>query len=249
MIMRLENSARSAMKLPNRWVLRWPCIRDKRFVTLPDELRQRGISWKEYRGWNTWLQPPVRMVQHDWNNAAIRRHITAPDQFLQDARSGHLPAVSWLTPPYSLSDHPPHSFCAGENWTVRFLNAVMRSPQWDSTAVILTWDDFGGFYDHVPPPHLDIYGLGPRVPAIIVSPWASQGILHETLSFDSVLNLMETVFSLPRLPQQRPVMGNDDPAGNDMLSAFDFAQTPRTPLVLRQRTCPGASPAAGDGGG
>jgi phospholipase C len=101
----------------------------------------------------------------------------------------------------------------------------------------------------VPPPHLDIYGLGPRVPAIIVSPWASQGILHQTLSFDSVLNLMETIFRLPRLPQQRPVMGSDDPAGNDMLGAFDFTQAPRPPLLLKQRTCPGVSAAAGGGGG
>ena len=248
-IMRIENSADSAPNLMNVWVQRWPCIRNRGFVTLPDELQQRGISWKEYRGWNTWLQPPVRMVAHDWNNAAIRSRITDPDQFLVDAQSGRLPGVSWVTPPYTLSDHPPYSLCSGENWTVRMLNAVMQGPDWGSTAVILTWDDFGGFYDHVPPPHVDIYGLGPRVPAIIVSPWAAPGILHETLSFDSVLNLMETVFHVPRLPQQRPALGPDDPAGHDMLGAFDFTKGPRSRLILNERACPAAQTPAGAGSG
>ena len=79
----------------------------------------------------------------------------------------------------------------------------MRSPEWKSTVVVLTWDDFGGFFDHVPPPHPDLYGLGPRVPAIIVSPWARVAVNHEQLSFDSVLNFIETIFNVPRLPLQR----------------------------------------------
>jgi hypothetical protein len=99
--------------------------------------------------------------------------------------------VTWLIPPTDVSDHPGFgSFCDGRNWTVRILNAIMTSRFWPRTAVVLTWDDFGGFYDHVPPPHVDIYGMGPRVPALIISPWARRGyIFHETAEFSSVLKL------------------------------------------------------------
>jgi phospholipase C len=89
----------------------------------------------------------------------------------------------------------------------------------------------------VPPPHVDIYGLGPRVPAIIISPWARRGVTHQTLSSDSVLNLIETMYGLPRLPLQRVSVGPGDPAGNDMLSAFNFSQPPIPKLVLKQRKC------------
>ena len=133
--------------------------------------------------------------------------------------------------PVDLSDHPPASICEGENWTVRALNAVMKSSAWRSTAVILTWDDFGGFYDHVPPPHVDIYGLGPRVPAIIISPWARAGYIeHRTLEFSSVLRLIERILGLPTL-------GPRDAAAKDMLSVFNFAKSPRPRLVLKQRDC------------
>ena len=162
-----------------------------------------------------------------------------PEQFLADAKAGALPAVSWLTPPLPRSDHPPGSICAGENWTVEYLNALMQSPDWSTTAVVLTWDDFGGFFDHVAPPHPDLYGLGPRVPTIIISPWARVTVNHEQLSFDSVLNFIETIFNLQPLPLQRTQSGNDTAAGNDMLSAFNFDKTTPTPrLVLHPRTCP-----------
>src|SRR5205807_2221207 len=115
-------------------------------------------------------------------------HVTTPDRFLADLRGrGTLPAVSWLTPPLGVSDHPATSICGGENWAVQMLNAVIRSRYWGSTLVILTWDDDGGFYDHVAPPHQDIYGLGPRVPAILISPWVRLTVNHQAMSFDSVL--------------------------------------------------------------
>jgi phospholipase C len=127
----------------------------------------------------------------------------------------------------------------GENWTVRMLNAVMAGPDWRHTAVVLTWDDFGGFYDHVPPPHPDIYGLGPRVPAIIISPWARVTVNHQLMSFDSMLNLVETLFSLPPLPQQRTDSPKriDVAAANNMLSAFNFEKEHTPPLILKQRAC------------
>jgi len=137
-----------------------------------------------------------------------------------------------VSPPFPLSDHPPLSMCRGENWTVRLMNAIMESPYWKSTAVVLTWDDFGGFYDHVAPPHVDMYGLGPRVPAIIISPWSRPGYVdHTTYEFASVLHFIETVFDVPPMTSR-------DANASDMLGAFDFNQQPIGPLPLAQRSCP-----------
>jgi phospholipase C len=231
-----EQSRDTADQVPAFWTQRWPCITNSNFKTLPDELLAANVSWRRYEGINQWVQP-LRQVQHDWTDPRIRRRIRSPDAFLNNARRGKLPAVSWLTPPLHTSDHPPGSICEGENWTVQMLNALMQSPDWSSTAVVLTWDDFGGFFDHVPPPHPDLYGLGPRVPAIIISPWVTNKINHQQLSFDSVLNLIETVFNVPRLPMQRPATPDDPAAGNDMLSAFDFTKKPTPKLILQPRDC------------
>jgi phospholipase C len=148
-----------------------------------------------------------------------------------------------------LSDHPPSSICEGENWTVEMLNALMRKPKlWRTTAVIMTWDDFGGFYDHVPPPHSDIYGYGPRVPTIVISPWARRTINHESMSPDSVLNLIEGLFGVDPLYDQRVADPNlepaEDPSQNDLLGtngttgAFQFTD-PLPPTILETRDCPG----------
>src|SRR6202035_1599215 len=100
-------------------------------------------------------------------------------QFAEDARNGRLPAVSWLVTGEN-SEHPPFSSCEGENWSVEQLNAVMEGPDWASTAVFITWDDFGGFYDHVAPPPVDKFGLGPRVPLLIISPYVRKGKVSHT---------------------------------------------------------------------
>jgi phospholipase C len=153
-------------------------------------------------------------------------------RFVTDIQAGQLPQVSWLTPPVPLSDHPPHSICRGENWLVDTLNALMRSKYWSSTAVVVTWDDYGGFFDHVPPPHPDIYGFGPRVPALIISPWAKSGLVdHEEMDFASVLRLIETIFDLPTMTQR-------DAQASDMLSAFNFRTAPKPPMLLSERSCP-----------
>jgi phospholipase C len=173
----------------------------------------------------------MHMIRHVRFGPMFRR-VVNQSQFLPDVAGGRLPAVSWLIPPGPLSDHPPYSMCEGENWTVGILNALMQSPQWRSTAVIVTWDDFGGFYDHVPPPHVDLYGLGPRVPALVISPWARRGFVdHTTLEFSSVLAFIERIFRLAPL-------GDRDSAAADMLEAFDFSQRPGQ-LILPERTCPG----------
>jgi phospholipase C len=222
-----QQGASGAAQVPAYWEARWPCTDIK---VLPDELKAAGISWKEYRGPNEWVQP-LRMVRHV-RFSSMWKDVVSSDAFIPDLNNGKLPSVSWVSPPFPLSDHPPLSMCRGENWTVRLMNAIMDSPYWKSTAVVLTWDDFGGFYDHVPPPHVDMYGLGPRVPAIIISPWSRPGYVdHTTYEFASVLHFIETIFDVPPMTSR-------DANASDMLGAFDFNQQPIGPLPLGQRNCP-----------
>jgi phospholipase C len=208
------------------WVQRWPCTN---ISVLPDLLERRGISWRYYRGENPWADP-LRQIAHVRNGAMWDKRVPE-SRFIADVKAGRLPRVSWLVPPSALSEHPPASVCEGENWTVRALNALGGSKYWRSTAVVVTWDDFGGFYDHVPPPHVDLYGLGPRVPALIISPWAKRGYIEKrTLEFSSVLKLIETVFDLPSMTSR-------DRRANDMLDVFSFRGAPRPPLILPARAC------------
>jgi phospholipase C len=227
-VFELENQGLEGAKgVSLHYRLRWACSDVK---VLPDLLQAAGVSWKEYRGSTAWVQP-LRTIRHV-RFSSMYDNVVSNSQFLPDLEAGRLPQVSWLTPPMALSDHPPDSICAGENWLVETMNALMRSPYWKSTAVVVTWDDFGGFYDHVSPPHLDLYGLGPRVPAIVISPWARRGaIAHETMDFASVLRLIERIYRLPPLTQR-------DARADDMLSAFDFSGQPQPPLLLTPRTCP-----------
>ncbi|MFM7718683.1 MAG: phospholipase C [Actinomycetota bacterium] len=230
-----ERGAAGAAQLRRFWELRWPCVDVE---VLPDLLEEAGISWRSYRGENQWVQP-LRMVRHV-RFSDMYDNVVDVDRFVADVRAGTLPAVSWVTPDFALSEHPPASVCRGENWTVAVLNELMTSPLWASTAVVLTWDDFGGYYDHVAPPHVDLYGLGPRVPTLIISPWAKRGAIDsDTMEFASVLRFIETLFDLPSLTER-------DGEADDMLSAFDFAREPQEPLVLPLRTCP-LAPASASG--
>jgi phospholipase C len=153
-------------------------------------------------------------------------------QFSTDATNGNLPAVSWLVPYTGVSEHPPASTCGGENWTVDQLNAIMQGPDWSTTAVFITWDDFGGFYDPVAPQNPDYYGYGPRVPMLIISPYSNPGaVVHTPYEFSSVLKFVETRYNLSSL-----MLRDADAA--DMTDAFNFTQTPLPALILTDRTCP-----------
>ena len=222
-----ERGEAGTVSLRRYWELRWPCTDVE---VLPDLIEDAGLTWKEYRGENQWVQP-LRIVRHV-RYSDMWDHVVSDARFLADLERERLPAVSWLTPSFGNSDHPPVSICKGENWLVEQLNALGRSEYWDSTAVVLTWDDFGGFYDHVPPPHVDIYGLGPRVPTIVISPYARRGVIDsDVMEFSSVLRFIEQVFELPALNER-------DRTSDDMLDAFDFTQAPRDPLLLERRACP-----------
>ena len=158
--------------------------------------------------------------------------LTNAAQFYTDAQNGALPQVSWIIPNLNLSEHPPANITTGSNYITGLVNAVMNSPQWSSTAIFIAWDDWGGFYDHVTPPMVDQYGLGIRVPGLVISPYARQGYIdHKTYSFESWLKLVEERFGV------LPMTGRDNTA-NDMSDAFDFTQQPRAPMVLNAAGSP-----------
>jgi phospholipase C len=107
----------------------------------------------------------------------------------------------------------------------------MSSPEWSSTVIFISWDDFGGFYDHVAPPQLDQLGLGPRVPLLIISPWVKSAYIeHQQLEFSSLVKFIEEVFGLPFLTPR-------DTNSNDMFDAFDFTDEPLPPMPLKPRRC------------
>jgi phospholipase C len=163
-------------------------------------------------------------------------------RFYVAARRGTLPAVSWIAPNWALSEHPGASVKAGQAWVTGLVDAAMRSPDWKSTAIFVTWDDWGGFYDHVRPPKVDAAGYGLRVPALLISPYARHGYVdHQTLSFDAYLKFIEDDFlGGARLdpkrdgrPDPRPDVRERMPQLGDLAREFDFTQPPRPPLVLR----------------
>jgi len=199
------------------------------FQTLADSLQGASLTWKYYSdGGDGGVFNSIRHIRSspDWQD-----HVASSAQFLADAQNGRLPAMSWLTPPSPWTEEAPKSVCEGENWTVQQLNALMQGPDWNSTVIFLTYDDFGGFYDHVPPPQLDAFGLGPRAPLLIISPFAKAGyISHTVYEHSSVLKFVETRFHLPVLTAR-------DGAASDMLDSFDFTQQPQSPLIVQPRQC------------
>jgi phospholipase C len=218
----------------------FPCLD---LPTIVDSFQAANISWRYYApGGNTVTNAAQAPNGYQWQVLDAVNHIRngsvwatsniAPDtQFVTDASSGNLPSVSWVVTGDD-SEHPAFSTCAGENWTVQQINAAMNGPDWNSTAIFLTWDDYGGFYDHVPPPGVDQFGLGIRVPLIIISPYARAGYISTTqYELSSLLAFVETRFQLKALTTR-------DADANDMEDSFNFSQQPLAPYLLTTRTCP-----------
>jgi phospholipase C len=168
-------------------------------------------------------------------------NIQPVDNFYAQAKAGTLPAVSWVVPSNQVSEHPPSPVSEGQSYVTSLINAVMSSPDWPSTAIFLSWDDWGGFYDHVIPPSVDQNGYGLRVPAMVISPFAKQGYIdHQTLSFDGYDKFIEDVFLHgqridPRSdgrPDPRPDVRENVPILGNLASDFDFSQSPRAPMLL-----------------
>jgi phospholipase C len=166
------------------------------------------------------------------------------DGFYTAVAKGTLPAVSWVVPNGTVSEHPPARISVGQSYVTHLVNTVMSSPLWEHTAIFLAWDDWGGFYDHVVPPDIDGAGYGLRVPALVISPYARAGYVdHQTLSFDAYVKFIEDDFlqgqRLDPLtdgrPDPRPGVREADPRLGDLLADFDFGSPPRDALLLPEQ--------------
>ena len=161
--------------------------------------------------------------------------------YLHAAATGTLPAVSWITPSNPDSEHPPASVHQGQAYVTSLINAAMKSPDWNSTAIFLAWDDWGGFYDNVVPPTVDENGYGLRVPSIVISPYAKKGYIDsQTLSSDAYLKFIEDDFlggarlnpKTDGRPDRRPDVRETLPILGNIAQDFNFSQPPRPPLLL-----------------
>jgi phospholipase C len=198
----------------------FPCFD---YPTLADVMDAQDVTWRYYAMGigNIWsAYDAIRHIRYgsDWTNNVI----TPPAQFLTDVQNGTLAQVTWVTPESADSDHPGStSSNEGPDWVANVVNAVGESPYWNSTAIFITWDDWGGFYDHVPPAQVDAMGLGFRVPLIVVSPYAQHGyVSHVQHEFGSILKFTEETFNLGSL-------GTRDAISDDLSDCFDFTQTPQ----------------------
>jgi phospholipase C len=165
--------------------------------------------------------------------------------FYKQAKAGTLPKVSWVAPDFRDSEHGPALVSTGQAYVTRLINAVMRGPDWSSTAIFLTWDDWGGYYDNVVPPQVDGQGYGIRVPGIVISPYAKAGFIDtQTLTTDAYLKFIEDDFmggarlnpATDGRPDTRPDVRENASILGNLINDFDFTQNPRAPIILKP--CP-----------
>jgi phospholipase C len=208
-----------------------PCLD---ISTLGDEMDAASVSWRYYA-------PAIGLVGSIWSPFDAIRHVRygkdwanvlSPEtRVVGDASRGDLPAMTWIAPNVRNSDHPfprqgsSHDIGAvsafGPAWVSSIVNAIGKGPDWDSTAIFVVWDDWGGWYDHVAPPALDRMGLGFRVPLIVISPYAKRGyVSHVQHEFGSIVKFAEEALGLPSL-------GETDARADDLADCFDFTQAPR----------------------
>jgi phospholipase C len=196
------------------------------FRTVPEQLEEADVSWAYYAAepgqagyfWNA-LNGVAGVYHTDlWRPERIR----PVERLAQDIQAGRLPSVTWVTPRFELSDHPPESTCFAHNWVTDIVNAVMQSPDWAHTAVFLTWDEWGGFYDHVPPPAVDDVGFGFRVPMLVISPYAKRGYVDDAEGeFSTPLRFVADNWGLPYLTPRIERAHNFE-------HVFGFGRNPRT---------------------
>jgi phospholipase C len=238
-------------------------------------LHKAGVSWRYYVA--TGGQPdcannamfcrnkPQTVKTPDiWNPLpgfqTVRRdgqlsNIVSSSRYFKAAASGSLPSVSWIVPNERNSEHPPASIGPGQAWVTRIVNSAMRGPEWNSTAIFLSWDDWGGFYDNVAPPQVNAQGYGFRVPGLVISPYARSGYVdHQQLSTDSYLKFIEDDFlagaridpTTDGRPDSRPFVAENARGLGDLRNDFNFNQPPRPPMFLKLHPPPG--PASNPGG-
>jgi phospholipase C len=261
----------SMIDLEGRLSSMFPCFQ---FPSMPNLLDAAGVAWKYYGSKSHFIHsgisaiqsircapgdtPPCRDPNPYWD-----QHVVDEQNIIADATAGRLPAVSWYLP--RETEHPPMTACAGENATVSAVNAIMKGPDWNSTAVVVWWDEWGGFYDHVKPPTgigiddgvtplNDLISYGFRVPLIVISPWVKRGPLanggyasHVFYSHASFARFIEYAFNLPTLDAADDLSNytSDEPWPGALLDFFDFSSaTPPKPKLIRPiRSCPTLSAA------
>jgi phospholipase C len=223
------------------------------WTAMAQELQQRGVSWRWYDGATNATAPSIWNVLPQFNYfennpSILQAHVRPTSEFLTALSNGTLPSVSWVIPgswfppnvpsacsqpgfndkkipTESASEHPPARLDCGMDYVSTLINSVMQSQYWQNTAIVLTWDDWGGYYDHVAPPQVDKYGLGFRVPTIVISPYAKHGYIdHTEYEFASMLKLIEVQFNVPSLTGR-------DANASDLLNSFNFNQPPQPPLI------------------
>ncbi len=220
------------------------------FASMVELFTEAKVSWKYYveseptpsgdvshtkpdiwypnpKDFNLWNPLPGFKAVRD--NPEKMSHLVALKEYFRDLKRGTLPQVSWIVPKFSDSEHPPEQcgpVAQGMWYVTKLVNALMQSPYWKDSVVFLTWDDYGGFYDHVPPPLVDAYGYGPRVPAIVISPYAKRGfIAHHVYDFTSTLKFIEVRWNLGHLTAR-------DDRALDMSDCFNFNQPANPPLII-----------------
>jgi phospholipase C len=202
----------------------YPCFD---FPTLADVLSAKGLTWRYYApkvGTDVGYQwSAFSAIEHIYKNPTAWSNVVSPEtQILADAPTGNIASVTWVAPKLVNSDHRQDTthVNGGPDWVASVVNAIGESPDWNSTAVFITWDDWGGFYDHVVPPSVDAMGLGFRVPLIVVSPYVKRGyVSHVNHEFGSILRFTEQALGLPSL-------GERDTRSDDLSDMFDFTQAP-----------------------
>jgi phospholipase C len=206
----------------------YPCF--TQFHTLADTLDAANVSWRYYapsiaEGGYLWSPyNAIRRVRRskDWKQDVI----SPPPQVLDDINAGKLAAVTWIVPAWSYSDHAGGGNL-GPSWVAAIVNAVGKSRFWSSSAIVVVWDDWGGWYDDAKPPQVDFRGLGIRVPAIVISPYAGHGrVSHTRYEFGSIVRFIEDTFGLPPLGPSSA--GYTDSRSASIGDVLNFAQTPRS---------------------
>jgi phospholipase C len=212
-------------------------------VTIFDRLEEQGISWKfyvqnydpliTYRSLSQvsgnrasqviWV--PLLNIDRFLDDPKLSSHIVDMNEYFVDLENGTLPEVAYIAPS-GASEHPPGSIRSGQKFVKSLIQALMRSTSWDSSAFLLLYDDWGGWYDHVAPPQVDENGYGMRVPGLLISPYARRGYIDSTmLDFTSVLKFIEENWNL------EPIAARDTEA-KSFMSAFDFSMSPREPVFI-----------------
>ncbi|HYL27796.1 MAG TPA: alkaline phosphatase family protein [Candidatus Nitrosotalea sp.] len=215
----------------------WACL-DR--PTLADLLDGKNVSWRYYQeGAGPGLWHGYNAINHirygkDWSNV-----VTSSAQFLTDVKAGKLAGVSWVMPAGPWSDHAGKNGTArGPSWVAAIVNTIGQSQYWNNTAILITWDDWGGFYDHVAPPNDNAYELGIRVPLVIVSPYAKKSYVSKVQhEFGSLLAFTEETFGIPK-----GSLTTTDMRADDLKDAFNFTQKPRAFIPIN---APPFNPSAG----